>query len=399
MRKIRVLSILNRFNLGGPVYIASQLAKYLEPEFETMLIGGPNELQEHDSLHIPHSLGIEPIIVNSMRRSMDPIADKAAYSEVRKIIKDFKPDIVHTHASKAGAVGRLAARNLKVPVIIHTYHGHVFNAYFNGVVSSIYKIVERYLAKKTDAIIALSQRQKIDLVKKYKVCKDAQTYIIPNGFDLSNFQSGIEEKRKKFREQYNLEEDEFAIGIIGRMVPIKNHEMFVNVVERVSQIFDGKVRYFIVGDGETLEKTQNQLIEKNISFSNDNNKATVHFTSWKKDIAEIMLGLDIVALTSLNEGTPVCLIEAQAANCPIVSTDVGGIRDIVIDGETALLSPSNDVEAMSNNIVNLIKNKELYSKLKSKGAIFANANFQHTQMVLRTKELYKELLAKKNIQF
>ena len=119
------------------------------------------------------------------------------------------------------------------------------------------------------------------------------------------------------------------------MVPVKNHEMFVNVIERVSQIFDGKIRYFIVGDGETLKKTQNQLIEKNISFTENNDKATVHFTSWQKDITETMFGLDIVALTSLNEGTPVCLIEAQAANCPIVSTDVGGIRDIVIDGETA----------------------------------------------------------------
>jgi glycosyltransferase involved in cell wall biosynthesis len=330
---------------------------------------------------------------------MDPISDKTAYSEVKKIIKDFKPEIVHTHASKAGAIGRLAAYNLKIPVIVHTYHGHVFNAYFNGFVSSVYKIVERNLAKKTDAIIALSQRQKYDLVKKYKVCKEAQTHIITNGFNLSNFQNGVEEKRKKFREHYQLDENEFAIGIIGRMVPVKNHEMFVNVIERVSQIFDGKIRYFIVGDGETLKKTQNQLIEKNISFTENNDKATVHFTSWQKDITETMFGLDIVALTSLNEGTPVCLIEAQAANCPIVSTDVGGIRDIVIDGETALLSPSNDVEAMSNNIVNLITNKELYKKLKSKGAIFANAHFQHTEMVSKTKELYRKLLTKKNISF
>lgn len=196
MRKIRVLSILNRFNLGGPVYIASQLAKYLEPEFETMLIGGPNELQEHDSLHIPYSLRIKPIIIDSMRRSMDPISDKTAYSEVKKIIKDFKPEIVHTHASKAGAIGRLAAYNLKIPVIVHTYHGHVFNAYFNGFVSSVYKIVERNLAKKTDAIIALSQRQKYDLVKNIRFAKKLKHILLQMDLTFLIFKMELKKKER-----------------------------------------------------------------------------------------------------------------------------------------------------------------------------------------------------------
>jgi len=399
VEKIRVLRILNRFNLGGPTYNASQLTKHLEPDFETLLIGGPNEKDEHDSLHIPHSLGIEPVIIDSMRRSMNPVLDRAAYRDIKKIIKDFKPHIVHTHASKAGAVGRSAAYSMKVPVIVHTYHGHVFEAYFNGLISSVYKAIERNLSKKTDAIIALSERQRLDLVKRFRVCSDEQTHVIANGFDLSHFQSGMTEKRTRFRKKYALADDEFAIGIIGRMVPVKNHTMFVDVVERVSRKYKGKVRFFVVGDGETSEDTRKRLQQKKISISDRaDTHATVHFTSWQKKVDEIMVGLDILMLTSLNEGTPVCLIEAQAANCPVVSTDVGGIRDIVLDGKTALLSPSQDVEIMSQNIVQLMNDQALYQSMKLHGWEFVRDRFQYERMVEDVKALYIQLLANMKIQ-
>jgi glycosyltransferase involved in cell wall biosynthesis len=397
--KIRVLRILNRFNLGGPTYNASQLTKHLEPDFETLLIGGPNEKDEHDSLHIPHSLGIEPVIIDSMRRSMNPVLDRAAYRDIKKIIKDFKPHIVHTHASKAGAVGRSAAYSMKVPVIVHTYHGHVFEAYFNGLISSVYKAIERNLSKKTDAIIALSDRQRLDLVKRFRVCSDEQTHVIANGFDLSHFQSGMTEKRARFRKKYALTNDEFAIGIIGRMVPVKNHAMFVDVVERVSRKYKGKVRFFVVGDGETSEDTRKRLQQKKISISDRaDTHATVHFTSWQKKVDEIMAGLDILMLTSLNEGTPVCLIEAQAANCPVVSTDVGGIRDIVLDGKTALLSPSQDVEIMSQNIVQLMNDQALYQSMKLHGWEFVRDRFQYERMVEDVDQLYKRILRDKGVK-
>ncbi|MPM23435.1 D-inositol-3-phosphate glycosyltransferase [bioreactor metagenome] len=396
--KIRVLRILNRFNLGGPTYNASQLTKHMEDDYETLLIGGPNEKNEHDSLHIPHSLGIEPVIVESMRRSMNPVLDRNAYRDVKKIIAKFKPHIVHTHASKAGAVGRSAAFNLKVPVIVHTYHGHVFEAYFNSLISSFYKAVERNLAKKTDAIIALSERQRIDLVKRFRICSEEKTHVIANGFDLSSFQENADEKRKHFRKRFHLSDDEIAIGIIGRMVPVKNHAMFVDVVERVSQLYNGKVRYFIVGDGETSDATRQRFQQKSIRFTDKQEQgALVHFTSWQKKVDEIMAGIDILALTSLNEGTPVCLIEAQAASCPVVSTDVGGIRDIVIEGQTALLSPSQDVETMSRNIVKMITDKKLYISMKLHGWEFVRDRFQYQRMVEDMKVLYDKLLMEKRI--
>lgn len=397
--RIRVLRILNRFNLGGPTYNASQLTKHLAPEFETVLIGGPNEEDEHDSLHIPHSLGIEPVIVNSMHRSMNVLSDRAAYREIKKVIKEFKPHIVHTHASKAGAIGRQAASRMNVPVIVHTYHGHVFEAYFNGFVSSIYKKLERNLSHKTDAIVALSDRQRDDLVTKYSICPAGKIHVISNGFDLSCFRESADQKRQSFRNQYHIRDDEFAIGIIGRMVPVKNHAMFVDVIERLQQLNPGRMRFFIVGDGETSDSTRQRLRQKNIPFTdNGGPDALVHFTSWQKKVDTIIAGLDLVALTSLNEGTPVCLVEAQAANCPVVSTDVGGIRDIVIDGKTALLSPSQDVEAMSRNIEKLITDKKMVESMRQHGWEFVKDRFQYQRMVEEMKALYFKLLEEKNIK-
>lgn len=393
MSKTRILRILNRFNLGGPTYNASLLTKHLEGDYETLLIGGPNEKNEHDSLHIPHSLGIEPQIVESMTRSLNFLKDQKAYREIKKIISEFKPDIVHTHASKAGALGRRAAHTLRVPLVVHTYHGHVFDAYFNGFVSNIYKHVERGLARKTDAIIALSERQRDDLVLKHRICKPEQVHILPNGFDLDCFQQDMSAKRKAFREKYHLSDTDFAIGIIGRMVPVKNHLLFVDVLQEVLRNTDGRVKAFIVGDGETREQTESRLQQHQISYTdNGDYNAVVHFTSWQTHVDDIVAGLDLVALTSLNEGTPVCLIEAQAANCPVVSTDVGGIRDIVIDGKTALLSPGGDARTMANNILKLMNDQEYYNSLTIDGNAFVRERFHYMRMVNDMDRLYQSLL-------
>jgi glycosyltransferase involved in cell wall biosynthesis len=333
-----------------------------------------------------------------MHRSMNLMLDRVAYREIKKLISDFKPHIVHTHASKAGAIGRSAAFSMKVPIIVHTYHGHVFEAYFNSLMSSFYKTIERNLAKKTNAVIALSERQKADLTSRFRICRKEQIHVIPNGFDLSKFNENGELKRANFRSKYKLENDEFAVGIIGRMVPVKNHAMFVDVIDRVSKMYSGKVRYFIVGDGETCEDTRQRLQKKNISFNDGTEPdVNVHFTSWQTNVEEIMVGLDLLALTSLNEGTPVCLIEAQAANCPIVSTDVGGIRDIVVEGKTALLSPSQNVEAMSSNMIKLFTDMQLYQSMKLHGWDFVKDKFQYQRMVEDIKKLYYSLLTKKNI--
>ena len=160
----KILRIINRFNLGGPIYNVAYLTKYLSPEFETLLIGGMKDDDEESSEFILKDIGVDYKIIPEMKRSINPFHDIIAYKKIKKIIQEFKPDIVHTHAAKAGAIGRSAAHTCNIPVIIHTFHGHVFHSYFGGVKTLVYKTIERNLARKTSAIIALSERQKEELV-------------------------------------------------------------------------------------------------------------------------------------------------------------------------------------------------------------------------------------------
>jgi len=391
----KVLRIINRFNLGGPTYNAAYLTKYLSPEFDTLLCGGTIDKTEGDATFIVYNLGIEPKIISEMHRSIDLQADYKAYLKIKSIISDFKPDIVHTHASKAGALGRLAAYRMGVPVILHTFHGHVFDKYFSSLSSNIYIQIERFLAKRSSKIIALSENQKNELAHKFKICSEDKIHVIPLGFDLDRFQENIQEKRKSFREDYKINDDEIAIAIIGRLVPIKNHELFLNVVKEGIKKSTKKLRFFIVGDGESKEVIMQKAKDLDLSFTQDkqqSNKNLITFTSWIKEIDVVVAGVDIVMLTSLNEGTPVSIIEAQAGGKPVVSTNVGGIENVVIPGETAFLSPSNESNPLVTNLLLLIDSEELRIKMAAKGWLHVKEKFHYNRLVNDTKKLYTDLL-------
>jgi glycosyltransferase involved in cell wall biosynthesis len=367
----------------------SYLSKYLAPEYETMLVGGPEEEGEDSSLFIPESLGLKPIVLKQFQREINLKADYAAYKEIKKIIKEFKPDIVHTHASKAGAIGRLAAISCKVPVIIHTFHGHVFHSYFGKLKTNFYKIIERYLAKKSTVIIAISQIQKQELSETFQIASKNKIYVVPLGFDLTKFTNNKDENRKEFREKYNLSESQIAIGIIGRLAPIKNHDLFIESIAFLKENKVSNIKAFVIGDGETKQKIKDTCIKNNVSYSeNPKNEVDVIFTSWITNIDFALHGLDIVALTSLNEGTPVSIIEAQAAGKFVVSTNVGGIKD-VLHPNCGLLSEVNDKNAF---FMNLLKACELKSITAEEGVDWAMSKFSYTRLVADMSDLYKRLL-------
>jgi len=165
----KVLRIINRFNLGGPTYNVAYLTRYLSPDYQTQLVGGVKENSEADSDHILDELGIRPLRITSMKRSINPLNDYLSFRELVKIIREYKPDIVHTHASKAGTIGRLAALYCRIPVIVHTFHGHVFHSYFGSVKTALFKFIERELAKRTTAIIAISEKQKHELAVTHRI--------------------------------------------------------------------------------------------------------------------------------------------------------------------------------------------------------------------------------------
>ncbi|CAN5466977.1 glycosyltransferase family 4 protein [soil metagenome] len=393
----KVLRIINRFNLGGPTYNVAYLSKYLSDDFETLLVGGAKDDTEESSDFIVENLGLKPVIVEEMLREIDLKNDYIAYKKLKKIIQEFKPDIVHTHASKAGTLGRLAAASCGVPIIIHTFHGHVFHSYFGKLKTTFYKMIERYLAKKSTNIIAISEIQKQELVDIHKICNADKVKVISLGFDLTKFQENQESKRKQFREKYNLDEDEIAISIIGRLVPIKNHALFLEALKIVSGKTSKKIRAFIVGDGEERNSIESKAKELGIVFidgTKSKEKSLLTFTSWIKEIDIVLAGSDIVALTSFNEGTPVSLIEAQAANKPIVTTNVGGIENVVLPNETAFLCANNDLNAFSNALLKLVESAETRSSMAKKGWNHVKEKFHYTRLVNDMEQLYNTLLKK-----
>lgn len=400
----RILRILNRFNLGGPVLNAAYLTKYLQPEFTTLLVGGPPESYEGNAIIKVQDMGIEPRVIPSMNRSVHPLRDFTTFREISRIIDEFKPDIIHTHASKAGAVGRLAAQKKKVKVRVHTFHGHVFHSYFSSVKTSIYINLEKYLARETSKIIALSQKQHKELAETYKIAGKEKFRVIPLGFDLSRFRVDYQVRRTLFREQYGIHDDEIAIGVIGRLTPIKNHQLFLRAIARMKKTMGRKVRAFIIGDGELKEKLfavcrQNQLkYTASTDYGNhDGHYTDVVFTSWVESIELVYPGLDIVALCSLNEGTPVSIIEAQACGTPVVAVDVGGIADIVQSGKTALLAKKDCLEDFSQKLIHLAESDHVRRDMAAHGWNHVASTFHHHQLAEQTGGLYRELLAANSI--
>jgi glycosyltransferase involved in cell wall biosynthesis len=382
----------------------------MAPDYETLLIGGPPERSEASSQHILAEAGVEARIIPEMRRAISFKRDYSAYRRIKQVIKEFKPDIVHTHAAKAGAVGRMAAYDAGVKGIVHTFHGHVFHSYFGPVRTSVFKSLERYLAGRSHRIIAISEKQKSELVDDHRICPADQVAVIPLGLDLSKFREDQARKRALFRRVYGLADDEVAIGIVGRLVPVKNHALFLKGLRHLRDHTGKKVRAFIVGDGEEREHIQQQAAALGLSMAQARSfnghpfghgvngkpvvgRADLTFTSWVKEIDMVHAGVDAVVLTSFNEGTPVSLIEAQAANRAVVSTRVGGIENVVKDGVTGLLCGNNDVESFGRNLVRIVEDDALRDRLAAAGWDHVGVRFHYSRLVEDTTKLYQALLA------
>ncbi len=395
----RILRILNRLAVGGPLLNASYLTKYMAPEFETLLVVGEREAHEKDASFVTDALGISPVHLSQMGRSVNPLKDYQSYKQMQNLIRRFKPDIVHTHAAKPGAIGRLAAKSLNVPVIVHTYHGHVFHSYFSPAKTKVFIGVERWLAKKTDAIIAISEQQKKELVTDFRIAPEAKFRLIPLGLDLDKFRTNKDEKRKSFRSSFAISDDEIVITITGRLVPIKNHFLFLEGLSYVLKNSGKKIKAFIVGDGETRSRLEQRATELTIPFTTEKDTHHPHplvFTSWRSDIDVINAGSDIIALTSLNEGTPVSLIEAQASGKAVVSTRVGGIEAVVQENITGLLSDISDTGGFCKNLLRVTEDDQLRNELSRAGISYVVQHFSYQRLVKDMSDLYHELLSRKN---
>lgn len=392
----KVLRILNRINVGGPVLNVAYLSKYLQPEYDTKILVGNIEKGEGDASYIFEGMGLSFEKVPTMFRSLHPIRDVKALLYIIRVINEFEPDIVHTHAAKAGALGRFACLFVKKKpkIIIHTYHGNVFDGYFSPLKTGVFLFIERSLATISKGIISISRSQKDELVYKYKIGSSEKINVIPLGFQLGKFQDQMGEKRANARKEFHVYEDEILVVITGRLTEIKNHKFFLDVIAKCKQQASLKFKALLVGNGELYEdlvsyaKSLNLLVDE-LQVKNEN--YDVLFTSWRKDIDYINAGADIAVLTSNNEGTPVSIIEAMAASKAVITTNVGGVEDFIENGVNGIVSSKN-VDEFATQLLDLIHDSQKRDSLGKNAMPKAFAVFSIDRLVKDVKTYYSHLL-------
>ncbi len=395
-KKIKILRILNRFCLGGPVHNAVNLSKYIDSDrYDTFLIGGIAEPHEISSEYILDKSGINYRKLKYMRRAISPFYDFIVFIQILRIIFKFKPDIIHTHAAKAGLLGRFAGflyfRNVK---IVHTYHGNVFEGYFSPLKNKIILFIERFLAKKSTKIIAISNLQKNDLLNKYRICNEEKIVVVPLGFDLSKFTENNLEKRNKIRNEFLVEDYELLITIIGRVVPIKNHRLFIDAFIYCKEKSNIKIKGLIVGDGSKTKDIINYANKKGMltSYKTISRKnIDFIFSSWRSDIDSILAASDVVCLTSINEGTPVSIIESMASATASISTNVGGVSDIIENNISGIVC-SMEVNDYGENLLKMIEDHDLRHKLAKNGKNISLENFNYNKLVFNIESLYQKII-------
>jgi glycosyltransferase involved in cell wall biosynthesis len=386
-QQIKVLRIINRFNVGGPVYNVTYLSKYLPDNYETKLVGGCATESEYDGCYILRHHGISAEILPSMSRKISLLGDIWTLFQLMRIIKTFKPDIVHTHASKAGVLGRIAARLMGVPVIVHTYHGHVFHGYFHPIINRMVVFIERLLGKFSTMIITISSAQHAEIIDKYRIVPSKKACIIPLGFDLSRFEAS-KVNRESIRLEYNLKPHQTAVAIVGRLAPIKNHHLFIDAAALTHKKYPEDFMFYIVGDGKLRESLEAYVAENHPGLVN-----SIVFKSWVTDMTECYPAMDIVCLTSFNEGTPVSLIEAQASCIPVISTNVGGVKDIIDVNQTGFILQGHSSEELSKYLIELHLNRDLRIKMSQNACNFVTEKFSYQRLVADVDQLYTSLLA------
>ena len=388
-RPVRVARVIARLNIGGPAQHAILLTAGLDrARFATTLITGVVGHAEGDFTEAARARGVDPIVIPELSRSIRPARDLAALVKLVSLFRRLRPDIVHTHTAKAGTLGRLAARFARVPVTIHTFHGHVLEGYFSRPVTRAFLEVERRLARTTDRLVTVSPRLKAQLLAM-GIGRPEQVDVVPLGLDLERFRRA-RPASLALRPSLGLTGDMPLLGIVGRLVPIKDHATLFQALARLHD--EGPaVHLVVIGDGE--ERARLEELAGRLGLG-----SRIHFLGWRVDLETILKELDVVICASRNEGTPVALIEAMAAGIPVLSTDVGGVADLVAHEETGWLVPSGDPDAMASGIRRLLSDRILGARLAAAGQVAALDRHDVARLISRVEVLYADVLAKKQSQ-
>jgi glycosyltransferase involved in cell wall biosynthesis len=389
---VRIVRVIARLNVGGPAIQAITLTKLLQPlGYRTRLVRGREGTDEGSMDYLATELGVSPTLVASMHRDPGP-GDLAALAQLVWIMRRDRPQIVHTHAAKGGTLGRLAALIAfplprRRPVLVHTFHGHSLTGYFSSRTARLFGEIERWLARRSDVLVAVSDEVRDDLIGLGVAAPERFT-VIPLGFDLRRFTDDHDRsaRRGALRAEWGIGDDEQVVTLVARLVPIKRVDRFLRVARLLEQ--RPGTRFVVVGDGELREQLVDSPDARALA-------GRLIWAGFRRDMPDVSFASDVIVLTSDNEGTPVSLIEAQAAAVPVVGTDVGGVRSAVRDGETGIVAPDDDDAAVARAIERLLGDPELTARMGAAGRRHATTFYALERLVDDHDRLYRTLLSKR----
>ena len=391
---IRVARIITRLNIGGPSIQAAELSSRLSSRgFETMLVHGKVDPQEGDMSYLLErgQRDSRSVQVAALSRALAPGADARAFRDIYRLIAEFKPAIVHTHMAKAGAIGRLATllynrtAGRHAPArVVHTYHGHVLEGYFSPAKTRLFIQIERALATATHRIVAISPRIRAELLNKYRIGRPDQYRVVPLGFDLSGLAAIDEAARARARRALQISDEALVVTTVGRLTAIKNHGLFLEASARIRRA-NPSATFLIAGDGELRRALEATALSLGIADR-------VRFLGWRRDLDTVYGATDVLMLTSRNEGTPVALIESLAAGVPVVSTDVGGVSDVVASDHFGFVTPPGDPDALAAAVGLLLPDRARRRAMGELGRASMMERYGVNRLLDDMETLYRELL-------
>jgi glycosyltransferase involved in cell wall biosynthesis len=381
--RVRVLRIAGRLNIGGPSFHTILLTQLLDTgRYESMLAVGSVGAREGDMTDFATDRGVAPYEIPMMRREVRPLLDVVALWHLYRLMRRFRPTIVHTHAAKAGALGRIAAILARVPIVVHTYHGHVFHSYFGPFRTRAYLAVERLLARATDQVIAVGPLLRRDLAG-YGFDRGNRLTTVLLGLDLQQFLAP-DSDGVGLRRELGLGDGVLLVGIVARLVPVKDHVTFLAAAARV--LGSGvRAHFLIVGDGDL--RSDLELAAQRLGIA-----PHVSFLGWRHDLPSVYRALDIVALSSLNEGLPVAVIEAMASARPVVATDVGSVSDLVVAGKTGYVVPPRSPDELADAICALAAAPDRRAAMGLAARARAYPKYDISRLTADIDALYQRLL-------
>jgi glycosyltransferase involved in cell wall biosynthesis len=383
---VRILRVIARMNVGGPAYHVSLLSGRLDPQrFRTLLAHGSVGRGESSFAWLAEREGCSVELVERLGPEIRPLSDLRALARLVRIVRRFRPHIVHTHTAKAGMLGRLAAATAvrPRPLIVHTYHGHVLEGYFGALKSRLYRDAERGLGRVSDRLLGVSQATVDDLVR-LRVAPVERFRVLPIGLDLEHFIRADRADGEAFRARVGADPDDLLLAYVGRLVPIKRVDVLLRALQPL-RASGTPVRLAVIGDGESRAELERLAGDLGVEDA-------VSFVGFMQDVTEVAAAADIAVLSSDNEGTPVSLIEAAAAAVPAVATAVGGVPDVVLDERTGLLVAAGDHKALAAAIRRLGGDPALRERMGAAARAHVRERYSSERLVRDVEALYEELL-------